>query len=58
MEETQKHTKTKLLLNRENFLLQAPSQMIESLLNIVSTSQKSGVVSENPKVGVLCVKSR
>jgi len=58
MEETQKHTKTKLLLNRENFLLQALSQMIKSLSNIVSTSQKSGVVSENPKVDVLCVKSR
>jgi hypothetical protein len=32
--------------------------MIKSLSNIVSTSQKSGVVSENPKVDVLCVKSR
>lgn len=58
MAETQNRTATRLLFNRENFLLQVLSQMIGSLSNIVSTSQKSGVVNEKPKVAVLCAKSR
>lgn len=58
MEETQKRTTTRLLLNQENFLHQVLSRMKESLSNIVSTSRKSGVVNENRKVDVLCAKSR
>lgn len=58
MVETQKRTATRLSFNRENFLLQVLSQRIERLSNIVSTSRKSGVVSEKPKVAVLCAKSR
>lgn len=58
MEEIQQRTVISLLSNQGNFLLQVLSQMKESLLNIVSTSRKSGVVSEKSKAGVLCAKSR